>query len=625
MLQSMRDGAQSTAAKVIIALIVISFAGFGLESLLPGGAGTSVAEVNGEEIAPQELQVAINLQKQQLTQILGDQIDPAMLDDDRLRPGALDSLIQRKLLLQEARALGLTASQKEIGRSVASIEAFQLDGRFDPEQYRRALAANGYTPEGFRRAQSEDLVLAQLQQSLLTSEFVTPLEQKAAANVSAEERDVRFIEVPSEALLDEQAVSEEAVAEYYEANPEQFMEPLRLVAEYVLLSSDDYIEPVPEDQLREEFEAVRDDYVVKAQSRVAHILLTQDDGEDDAAYLQRIGDVEVRLAEEGADFAALAASYSDDIGSASLGGELGFTDGEAFPEAMEAAIAALEPGQISAPVETDAGTHFILLQERLAGEAPTFEEMRFELEYSIQTAEAQRQLLVDSDVLRDVAFTAPSLAEPAEAIGATVLRSEPFSAINGEGLFANEALRSAAFSSEVLEDGNNSELIELSENTFVLLRVAERIEPGRQPLEDVAAQIRGQLTADAEQAALEALVMEVDARVAAGETIEAIAGELGYEWKVELGATRIGSQLPREVLNTAFGMTASDVNRVRSVALPATGFALVQLVRVTPGSLDALGSAQAQVLTRQTNTEFQRATFQEYTSNLRNAADIITR
>lgn len=109
-LQSLRDGTQSKAVKVLIFFIVLSFAGFGLESLLPGGSGTSVAEVNGTEITPQELQVAIENQKRQLMQIFGDNTDPAILDDDRLRPRALEALIDRELLLQEATQRGLAAT-----------------------------------------------------------------------------------------------------------------------------------------------------------------------------------------------------------------------------------------------------------------------------------------------------------------------------------------------------------------------------------------------------------------------------------------------------------------------------------------------------------------------------------
>ena len=139
MLQSMRQSTQSTAAKVIIGLIVLSFAAFGLETLLPGGSGTSVAEVNGEEITPIALQEAITQQKRQLVSLLGDDIDPALLDDDRLQPSALQSLIQRALLLQKSAALKLVASEAQVGKSITSIEAFQLNGMFSADAYKLSL------------------------------------------------------------------------------------------------------------------------------------------------------------------------------------------------------------------------------------------------------------------------------------------------------------------------------------------------------------------------------------------------------------------------------------------------------------------------------------------------------
>ena len=136
MLQSMRQGAQSTAAKIIIGLIVLSFAAFGLETLLPGGSGSSVAEVNGEEISPVALQEAVTQQKRRLVSILGDDIDPSLLDDDRLQPRALESLIQRILLLQRAAGLSLVASESQIGEAITSIETFQLNGAFSVDAYK---------------------------------------------------------------------------------------------------------------------------------------------------------------------------------------------------------------------------------------------------------------------------------------------------------------------------------------------------------------------------------------------------------------------------------------------------------------------------------------------------------
>jgi peptidyl-prolyl cis-trans isomerase D len=158
-----------------------------------------------------------------------------------------------------------------------------------------------------------------------------------------------------------------------------------------------------------------------------------------------------------------------------------------------------------------------------------------------------------------------------------------------------------------------------------MLRVAEQIEPQRQPLDEVKPVIVSELRSAAEREALDALVASVRARSAAGETIEAIANDLGYQWKVELGATRTGSLLPRAVLDKAFTMSSEEQAAIDATPLPGLGYALVQLARVTPGSLNAVSEAQANVLARQTTSEFQRATMTEFTNSLRASAEIITR
>ena len=135
MLQDIRQNIQGTAAKIIVGLIVISFSIFGIESILLGGGGGGVAEVNGEEISPVELQQAVNTAKRRLIGMMGDNVDPAMLDDERLTPQALEGLIARKLELQSAEELGLAVSEREVGAIIGGMEQFQIDGKFSPEMY----------------------------------------------------------------------------------------------------------------------------------------------------------------------------------------------------------------------------------------------------------------------------------------------------------------------------------------------------------------------------------------------------------------------------------------------------------------------------------------------------------
>lgn len=625
MLQSMRQSTQSTAAKVIIGLIVLSFAAFGLETLLPGGAGTSVAEVNGEEITPFALQEAVTQQKRQLVSILGDSIDPAMLDDERLQPRALDSLIQRALLLQKSTELKLVASDAQIAKSITSVAAFQLNGMFSPDAYKSVLANAGYTPERFRRAQAEDIVLTQLQTAVNQTEFTTPLELSAIANLIAEERDVRYMMIPDKDLVSDDDLSMEALQQYYRDNEAAFFNPEQVVVDYILLEGSDFEVSVDEALVKEQYEAVKDEYEVSEQARVSHILLIQADDEPDATYAQRIADAAERLG-RGEDFADLAADISDDLGSASLGGELGFTDGTAFPDQMESAIADLvAPGEISPAVQTDAGTHFIRLEERIAGDAVDYESVREELRASIEAAEVERTVLLAVEELRDLAFNAADLNGPAEALDARVLQSEPFSLDEGVGLFADERLRELAFSDDVKEAGNNSEVLELSGQRFVVVKVREVRVPQVAPFGEVRKVVRAGLKADLESAALAKVTADAEAMLAAGEPLEAVANALELEWRVELASTRLASQLPRTVLDAAFTMPQGQANALRRVALPGEGYALVQLVRVTPGDAGSLSASETQQLSDLRNSEQQQLSFDEFLLYQRDSAEIVIR
>ena len=625
MLQSMRQSTQSTAAKVIIGLIVLSFAAFGLETLLPGGSGTSVAEVNGEEITPIALQEAITQQKRQLVSVLGDDIDPALLDDDRLQPRALQSLIQRALLLQKSTALNLVASEAQVGKSITSVEAFQLNGQFSPDAYKSVLANAGYTPERFRRAQADDIVLTQLQIAISETEFATETEIAATANLIAEERDVRYLVIPDEGLVTDEDLSDAALQNYYQQNEAAFFNPEQVVVDYILLDPVDFVVSVDESVVEEQYEAVKEEYEVAEQSRVSHILLIQEDDESDATYGQRVAETAERIA-RGEDFADLAAELSDDLGSASLGGELGFTDGSTFPDEMETAIAALaEPGAISGAVETDAGTHFIRLEERIAGDSVDYTTVRGELRASIEAAEAERNLLIAVEELRDLAFNAPDLSGPAAAIGAEVQVSEPFSLGEGAGLFTDARVRELAFSDDVKISGNNSEVLELSGQRFVAVRVRDVRAPQIAPYEEVENGVRRGLSAELETAALADMTARAQTLLASGESMEAAANALGVEWRVELAATRLTSQLPQPVLETAFAMPQGQTDVLRTVPVPGEGYALVQLARVNPGDVAALSGAEAQQLSDLRSGEQQRLSFDEFLVHQRNAADIVIR
>ena len=624
MLQGMREGARSPWILVIIGLIVLSFVLTGAESLTFNGSQSGAAEVNGEEISLNELQFAIERQRRQLSELYGDQIDPSFLDDDLLRPSVLNGLIEQALLSDYAASLEIASSPKAVGRAITNNPAFQIDGGFSAEYYRDILRSNGLTNSQYRADQENLDRLQKLQSFVSDAAFVTPMETRASINVAAERRDVRYLVVGEASLAVEGVTSDSVIAAYYDANIEQFAQPERVVASYILLTPEMYMQPVDPAEVAAQLADALAEFDSKAESEVAHILITQMEDENSDGYQARIDMVSDRLA-SGDDFAAIAQELSDDIGSASLGGDLGYTDGSVFPDAMEDAIDSLAVGGVSGAVETDAGTHFILLKQRTAAAQVSDSVLQAEIEENLRTAQSQRGLLLAVDNLRDAVFTAESLVSAADALGVAVNVSAPFSRNVGEDIFDEVALREAAFADDVFIENNNSDVIELSGNRFVALRVNDRLPEGSKPLQAVQGDIIATLERQAREQQLEGLIADVNTALETGKSLESIAESKNLEWRVELAATRQNTLLPPEVLQAAFAKQAGDTQSVSAIDVTSGGYALVQLARVTAGKEDTLLTSEKQALLNEVQQVQGDLLFTELLADLRRRGNVIVR
>ena len=368
------------------------------------------------------------------------------------------------------------------------------------------------------------------------------------------------------------------------------MRPESVLLDYIELELEDFRKPVDEKTLREQYELEKDSFGFSTRHRVSHILF-EDGGE--VAVADRIAQVRAGLA-EGRSFAELATEYSDDIGSAGNGGDLGYTSGDAFPTEMEEAIAALDVAVVSEPVETDAGTHLLLVTAREEGEAPSFEDVRPELEETLQLTEARTELLRNVEELRNLTFNSDGLEGPARELGLEVSQSDPVTRDQAQGLFANASLTQAAFSVDVLDEGHNSDVIELAGDHWVALRVRAHNPASVRPLEEVRDEVVATLTEERALAALSEVAAAAVAELRAGDSIEEYANRHGYEWQVELGAQRNNPVVPRPVLQRAFQLPAPEASGslVDFVNSPVGDALVFELLRVQPGAYANLAPAE---------------------------------
>jgi peptidyl-prolyl cis-trans isomerase D len=620
MLQDIRNGTQGPVFKVIVGLIVLSFALFGVESILLGGSDDSVALVNGDKIRAVEVQQATNRQKQQIAAMLGENFDPSLIDDAQLSARALEGLVGNKLQQQWAESLGLTASDVQLGAQVAAIPAFQIDGKFSAELYKQSLAAAGFTPLTFREALRVDEIVKQLNGGLLASEFVTGAEARALARVNGETRSVRYAKVAGDRFQNTVEITQDQIQAYYDSNATQFVSEEAVVLDYITLRADDFVEPVAEADLRAAYEQEISSYAYQDEARVSHILLIQGDDEADEAYAQRIQSAQTALT-DGEAFGVVAERLSDDIGSSSDGGDLGYTAGDVFPAEMEEAIKVLDINEVSGPVVTDAGTHLITVTDRRSSEPPSFMEMRSELEANLSQADAQRRLVSQVEALKDLTYTATDLREPAQALGLEVIRSAPTTRRGGNGVLGDDRVITAAFSDLVIEEGW-SEVIEVSENEFIALKLVEHQPSAPQSIEQVSDRIVSVLTAQAEEEALRAFGNELLDQLAGGRTIEDVAQEHNLEWQVALQSRRGSADIPRQWQANIFAESSTGLPR-RNFAVGDNGDALLyEVFAVQAGDEEALPETLFAAMKSRQLRGLQTALQRGLSETLRDNADI---
>jgi len=590
MLQSFRENIRGFTAVFLIGLLTIPFAFVGVDSLfLSGAAAESALVVNGEKISELKVQRTIASERNAILQA-NPGLDEQLLSDELLRPRAEQQLIAATLLSQAARDAGMAIGPRPVAQQLAQIGAFQSDGRFDADRYRYTLQQQGYTSAEFKATVADELLTQQFSSGLVNSSFVTASEIDQLAEIIEQTRDYYYLVLSADTVAAQVAVEAGAVEAFYAANSARFSHPEQLVVDYIELSlagAAAAVELAPA-AVEQRLAQLAESATATELRSAAHILLA----EPSAALLAELS---AKLA-NGESFEQLAADYSTDIGSADAGGELGFSDGTAFPEPFEAALANLTVGEVSAPVQTEAGTHLIKL---LAVEAAQADQLlqRSEVERALRAELAQSGLAAQLASLKELSFNAESLATVAEQLGVSAQRSEPFSRSGGSGIAAQSGVVSAAFSDDVRVDGFASEVLELGDDRYAVVKVVEQLPASLIGLDEVRDEIVAELRQQQVAEQLQVQAMEYIAELEQGATVEQLAKRDSLSWQVVADATMAEPQVQREVLQRAFAMANPQAGgSYAQQALNSGDLAVVALRSVKMGSAAELLPARRTAL-----------------------------
>ena len=631
LLQLIRDRATGWIAWVIVILISIPFALWGINEYLSPTSNVAVAVVNGTDISINEFQRSYQRQRAQLQSLLGGNFDISQLDEDRLREEALNQIVNDEVVLQSTLDRGMRVGDQQLALAIQGQDLFRENGSFSETRYQQWLRSQGYSPGGFETDLKRSMLTEQLVAGLATSAIVTKHEVDRAVRLQRQKRVVDTLTVPV-ARFSDVRVDESAVRAYYEENQVDFVSPEQVKLEYIEVSRDAIAAgvQVDDEELRAAYERRKADFQTPEQREASHILLILADGADEgaaAAARERLEELK-RQIDAGASFAELAREHSEDPGSARQGGSLGPISRGVMDAAFENAVFELALDEVSDPVRSAFGLHLIQVDAINASKVPAFDEVVDKMRTEYQSEKAERAFVERIEIMTTLAFENPDSLEPvADALGlipsVTDWMSPQASANSGIG--RNPAVLAAAFNTDVLQDGFNSEAIDLDPSRAIVLRVAELRPSSQRSLEEV-------------REAIEVLLATKEARKLTAESGRALLSRLeaGGDRQTAAGESELVWSGASELERNAPGARAEIAARVFRMARPLAGqsvyggtvigngdFVIVALEKVIDGSLSAEEQEQRTTTQRNLEVEAGRASYDAVVQSLRNSADVV--
>ena len=584
-LQKMRAGAQGIFAKIMVGLIVFVLAatGFGAIQLF-SASEPAAATVNGDDITQNALQLETSRQRNFQRSRFGDQVSDELIDQMVRQEAVLEFLIDQTLLGQAAQDMGLSISEAVLQ------ERIQREFGGDELAYRNLLASQGYTPSSFQAELANVEVRQQVSASWRDTAFVTHREQRSVAKIQAQRRDIAWLLFDIEQLAADEAVTDEEIEEHYQIRIDDYMTEERFDFDIVRLSRSNLEGGAAIDE--EAIVAAYQDETTALEPRrhAAHILLEVNDERGVEEATRIIAETRDEIL-AGAEFAEKARQLSEDAGSASNSGDLGLAAKGVYVPAFEEALWALQPGELSAPVETEFGVHLIQLIAIEEPDVPSLEERRSEIVANLTRLEAQERFEQMQREMDEIAF---EQSDSLDAIASEYeLAIEPLDGVaesSRDGILAERDVREALFGEDVLLEGFNSRVAASADGEAIVGRLRTRHPAAERSLDEVREEIRDTLAKAKARGAAEAAAFKALSQLAGGSTAAEVEQSSGVDWRRADGIQFNNTDVPAPIVKAAFKLSApKSGERAVEVAILDNGSqAVVLLSHVELGDYTAL-------------------------------------
>ncbi len=578
MLQAINDRIKGWLGIAVVVLIGLPFALWGIQSYFDDAGPKYAAKINGSEITASEFERSVSLQRQSILRQNGGKLP---MPEKMLRERTLTQLINQRLLEEITFENGYRISDTVLSERIKQM--FTVDGVFDRERFEANVASLRMSMPMYESALRSELRLQQMQAAIANTSFITTDAVKKLAALSEQTRDINVLTFNVDHFSTATKASAEEIKAYYKTNLQRFMVPEKIKIDYVEITSDALAGDIDIDE--QQIKKMYDDYVASVTGReerkASHILIQS--GDDKAAAQIKIESLKKEL-EQGADFAEMAKKYSQDPGSAVKGGDLDWVALGEMVKPFEKALFAMEKGSVSEVVETQFGYHLIKLDDIRSEPIVPLGVKRYAFEDEIKTDGVASRFYDLSERLASTAYENPdSLDVAVDDLGLKLNTSDYFSRVTGEGIAKNEKVRNIAFSALVLEQGSNSDIIEISPTHVVVVRLNEHVPATAIPLADVSSKIENILKVQGGHKQTMAAALAVKTKIEAGDAIDSVKAKgINIESITSLGRRDNARVTDPSILRSAFDLMPAEADKksVKEVNLASGDIALVVLNKI---------------------------------------------
>lgn len=622
MLQKLNERIQGVVAWLVIILIAITFTLFGVDYYLQSHqASNAKVEVNDHPITNQAFET--NYRRARTQQ---DMAQMTATDEKNLQNQVLHQMITNEVTVQSARHYGFEVSSDQSNAAIVNIPQFQEDGHFSTQRYQQALNGALFTPETFQNEVRQGMLLNQQRFAFIGSSFALPEEIKRFVKLYMQTRNYDYITVPSARFEKEANVSADKIKEYYNNHLKEFMTPEQVSIDYVTLSMGDIRSKVKvsSEDVKRYYDENQSNFLTPAQWQVAHILFAVPDNASNEEIEQskkKANAAYSELKKNPDQFSKFVASMSDD--------KLSLADKGVLPwiaagqnEYGKILSTVTNPGQISVPEKTKHGYEIFKLIAYKPVSTRSLAEVDSTIREQLMTDMAQAQYAQALEQLSDLSYQTPDSLNPvSDALKLKVQQSEPFSRLGGtKPLTKNKQIINAAFSHDVLELSNNSEPVQLDNDSVVVLRVNAHIPTKEQSLATVNKQIEKLLA----KKLAEAKAKEIGSNLlnpTEDKQQQELMNANHLEWHEVVNAARDNDKSNSLINDLAFNLLRPESRE--GIILENGDYVVVRLKHINDGQLSALDQEQRNSLVQQIEASYGMMDYDLYVNSLMNRAQIV--